>query len=119
MDAMKRCAACAMEINAEAKKCPHCRSRQPGVGTMYRVQEGKVIAGVCNGLALQLGIDVTAVRVVFALLALMSVGLVFWAYLFLWVLTPSAPYEKAPLERLTDSLRNLFGSQPSGQPRSL
>src|SRR6476660_8646178 len=47
--------------------------------------EGRVIAGVCAGIAQALGVDVTLVRLVFALLALaggagIALYLALWAY---------------------------------------
>ena len=38
-----------------------------GTKRLYRVHEGRVVAGVCGGLAAYLGIDPTLVRLAFAL----------------------------------------------------
>ena len=46
-----------------------------------------MIAGVCAGLGRYLGIDVTIVRVIFALLALFAMGGVL-LYLILWLIMP-------------------------------
>ncbi len=54
---------------------------------LTRVEDGKVIAGVCGGLARYLGVDATVVRVVFVLLALFAAGLLI--YLILWLLMPA------------------------------
>jgi phage shock protein PspC (stress-responsive transcriptional regulator) len=54
---------------------------------LTRVEEGRMIAGVCAGLGRYLGIDVTIVRVIFALLALFAMGGVL-LYLVLWLIMP-------------------------------
>ncbi|MFZ2510690.1 MAG: PspC domain-containing protein [Gordonia sp. (in: high G+C Gram-positive bacteria)] len=55
--------------------------------TLYRRDGGKVIAGVCGGIADHLGVDVFRVRVVFVVLnALAGAGTL--AYLALWFFTP-------------------------------
>lgn len=54
---------------------------------LARVEEGKMIAGVCTGLARYLGVDVTIVRLLFALLTLFVGGGVL-LYLILWLVMP-------------------------------
>lgn len=54
---------------------------------LMRVEDGKVIAGVCVGLARYLGVDPTVVRIIFVLLALFAAGGVL-LYLILWLLMP-------------------------------
>ena len=54
---------------------------------LTRVEEGRMIAGVCAGLGRYLGIDVTIVRVIFALLALFAMGGDL-LYLVLWLIMP-------------------------------
>jgi signal transduction histidine kinase len=53
---------------------------------LVRRKGGAVIGGVCGGVADHLGADVTRVRIVFALLTVLGVGLV--AYVLLWFLCP-------------------------------
>ena len=56
--------------------------------TVSRSDRGRVLAGVCAGLAERLGVDPTLVRLVFALLAFASgAGIV--AYLGAWLLLPA------------------------------
>lgn len=78
-----------------------------------------MIAGVCAGLARELGVDVAWVRVAFALTALMSFGLVFWGYVILWMITPAGEFGTAPLASLSEKLRRFFGPapMPQGTPR--
>jgi phage shock protein PspC (stress-responsive transcriptional regulator) len=54
---------------------------------LTRVEEGRMIAGVCTGLAKYLGVDATIVRLIFVLLALFAAGGVL-LYIVLWLIMP-------------------------------
>jgi phage shock protein PspC (stress-responsive transcriptional regulator) len=56
---------------------------------LYRVNEGKVIAGVCGGLAEYLNIDPTVVRLIWALVGLTGAGVA--AYLVAALVIPVKP----------------------------
>lgn len=117
METHKRCASCAMEIPFEARKCGHCRAFQPGAARIWRDPQNKMIAGVCAGIARQLGVDPTLVRLAVALLGVMSVGLAFWGYIVLWMITPATPLGQPPLSRVFDGIRRMFTPAPQGAPR--
>jgi phage shock protein PspC (stress-responsive transcriptional regulator) len=59
----------------------------PTTPTLTRVREGKVIAGVCAGIAARYGWDANVVRLVFVLSCLLP-GPQFVVYLALWLLMP-------------------------------
>ena len=59
---------------------------------LTRVRQGKLIAGVCSGLAKWLGWDPTLVRLGYLVLTLLSAafpGVII--YILLWVLMPQEP----------------------------
>ena len=58
---------------------------------LERARAGKWIAGVCAGLSVYTGIDVTLIRVVFVIFALTGIGEL--VYLLLWILAPKAARE--------------------------
>jgi phage shock protein PspC (stress-responsive transcriptional regulator) len=59
--------------------------------TLTRPREGKVIAGVCAGIAERYGWDANMVRLLFVLSCLLP-GPQFVVYLALWALMPKRPY---------------------------
>ncbi|MDR0825228.1 MAG: PspC domain-containing protein [Prevotella sp.] len=56
---------------------------------LYRDVDEKKIAGVCGGLSLNFGVDVTLIRVLFVVIAFLS-GTSIIVYLVLWVVMPRA-----------------------------
>jgi phage shock protein PspC (stress-responsive transcriptional regulator) len=66
---------------------------------LYRIREGAMIGGVCNGLAAYLGIDVTLLRILFAFLAL-TFGSGVLLYIVMMIVIPPAitPDEMAAAE---------------------
>lgn len=59
------------------------------MAALVRPRQGKIIAGVCAGLATRFGISVTLIRVVFVIFAVTGAGEL--VYILLWVLMPKAP----------------------------
>src|SRR5262245_63570848 len=86
-----RCPYCAEEIRPEAVKCRWCGSAlvagNPLTRSWYRSREGKMIAGVCAGLAEQFGISVTILRLAFVLGTVIG-GWGIIVYIVLWVIMP-------------------------------
>jgi len=58
---------------------------------LYRSYEEKVIGGVAGGVAEYLDADPAIVRVVWALLALITGGVFLVLYIVMWVVVPMAP----------------------------
>ena len=57
-------------------------------GSLYRPQDGRMIAGVCAGLARRFGWSPTLVRVIFVLFLFLP-GSSILAYLILWIVMPN------------------------------
>ena len=57
---------------------------------LYRIPEGKQLAGVCTGLAEYFQLDVTLVRLIFCVVALFGPGIL--AYLICALVVPEKPY---------------------------
>ncbi len=95
---MKQCPYCAEDIQESALKCRYCGSMLSGSAlsrTWYRSRHGKMIAGVCAGLAEHFGISVTALRLALVLLTL-GLGWGVIIYVVLWVIMPYREDEVAP-----------------------
>ena len=57
---------------------------------LYRSKTNRVLAGVCGGLAEYFNLDVTLIRVLFVLLAVLGgAGLVL--YVAMWIIVPNQP----------------------------
>jgi phage shock protein PspC (stress-responsive transcriptional regulator) len=66
------------------------------MNTLERPRDGRVIAGVCAGLARRFGLTATTVRVLFVLSCLLP-GPQFLAYIALWIIMPvEQPRPAAP-----------------------
>ena len=58
---------------------------------LYRSQTESVIAGVAGGVAEYFDLDPAIVRVVWALLAIITGGVFFILYIVMWIVVPLAP----------------------------
>jgi phage shock protein C len=87
------CPYCRTDNKDGAVKCAACGSwmtAQPPVREWIRPRGGRIIAGVCRGLADRFGLPVAALRIAFLLsLFVWGGGLV--VYLACWIGMPNAP----------------------------
>ncbi|MGH3228349.1 MAG: PspC domain-containing protein [Streptosporangiaceae bacterium] len=58
-----------------------------GTKRLYRLKDGRIVTGVCAGLAAYVGIDATLIRLGFALLTAFG-GLGVLLYLCAWIVIP-------------------------------
>ncbi len=65
---------------------------------LFRDVDNKVVAGVCSGLAAYFNTDPVFVRVIFAILPFLSVGIIFPIYIILWLVIPAAVTTAQKLE---------------------
>jgi phage shock protein C len=90
------CGACSQQMNAEARFCSHCGTPvQPRAWTNYngrvvRPYQGRMIAGVCAGIADAHGLDRGLVRLIAVLLLICGHGLTLIAYVVAWIALPNA-----------------------------
>ena len=55
---------------------------------LYRSKTRRMLGGICGGLGDYLDVDPTIIRVVWAVLTLITVGIGILAYLVAWVIIP-------------------------------
>jgi phage shock protein C len=73
---------------------------------LVRPRKGRIVAGVCAGLAEYFGMDVTLVRVIVAVIALITGGAGVLAYLVAWAIIPEE-------SETTSIAEDLVGSKQS------
>lgn len=97
------CNYCGKVVQDDANVCAYCGTRVGGVlarKRLVRPRAGRKMAGVCLGFAEYFDLDVTLVRLVWLIVAVMTgVGLL--AYPIAWIVMPEEP---------------LMLSAPVGQP---
>ena len=94
------CSHCGKQMDPAARFCPACGAlvppvmvgRAPFPGQLTRPRYPRVIAGVCSGLALHYGWDLSTVRIIAVVALFLSVGTAMLLYFAAWIIIPEAPY---------------------------
>ena len=81
-----------------------------GTKVLVRSRKGRMVAGICAGLAEYFGVDVTLVRVIVAVIAVITGGAGILAYLVLWAIVPEEGEKTSIAENFTRKNQNT----PSG-----
>jgi phage shock protein PspC (stress-responsive transcriptional regulator) len=55
---------------------------------LYRSKKERMIGGVCGGIGKFLDVDPTVVRVIWAFLTVLSIGIGIIAYILAWIIIP-------------------------------
>jgi phage shock protein PspC (stress-responsive transcriptional regulator) len=91
------CQACYQQGVSGGQFCSGCGAQFPAQAfvpaqpTLFRARQGKVIAGVCAGIAARWGWDPILVRLALVALVLCGIGGGVLAYLAAWIVIPKAP----------------------------
>ena len=73
---------------------------------LVRSRKGRMVAGVCAGLAEYFGIDVTLARVIVAVIAVITGGAGILAYLVAWAIIPEEGEKSSIADNLVSSKQN-------------
>jgi phage shock protein PspC (stress-responsive transcriptional regulator) len=69
---------------------PHPGNEGASAKRLYQIREGAMISGICTGLAAYFNIDVTIVRIVFVVLAVLTSGIWLLVYFGMMLVVPFA-----------------------------
>jgi phage shock protein C len=63
-------------------------SKRTGMKRLYRSKVQRMLGGVCGGIGEHFDVDPTFVRLVWAVLTILSVGIGIIAYSIVWIIVP-------------------------------
>ncbi len=76
-----------------------------GSKMLVRTRDGRIVAGVCSGLAQYFGIDANLIRAVVAVLTVFTGGFGALAYLAAWVVIPEEGEKSSIAENMVNKNR--------------
>jgi phage shock protein C len=77
-----------------------------GTKVLVRSRKARTVAGTCAGVAQSFGIDVTLVRVIVAVVSVVTGGAGVLAYLAAWVIIPEEGEKTSIAENIASKKRN-------------
>lgn len=94
----------------EATPGPAPKPAGPTPRRLYRINDGAMIAGVCNGLAAYLDVDPAVVRLAFVILSFITAGATILAYFVLTLVIPAAdtPAQQAAARRAPSTAQDFI-----------
>jgi len=81
-----------------------------GTKVLVRNRKGRMVAGVCAGAADYFGIDVTLVRVIVAVISVVTGGAGVLAYLVAWAIIPEEGEKNSIAENIVNKKQNTSSS---------
>jgi phage shock protein PspC (stress-responsive transcriptional regulator) len=81
-----------------------------GTKVLVRNRKGRMVAGVCAGVADYFGIDVTLVRVIVAVISVITGGAGVLAYLVAWAIIPEEGEKSSIAENIVNKKQDTSSS---------
>lgn len=75
---------------------------------LRRPRDGRMLAGVCAGVADYFGLDVTLVRVIWAVVSIITGGAGVLAYLVAWIIIPDEGQKSSIAENLVGKKQDSY-----------
>jgi phage shock protein C len=79
-----------------------------GSRVLVRPRDGRMLAGVCAGFADYFGLDVTLVRVIWAVVSVITGGAGILAYLVAWIIMPDKGQESPVAENTVGKKQDSY-----------
>ncbi len=75
---------------------------------LRRTRDGRMLAGVCAGVADYFGLDVTLVRVIWAVVSVITGGAGVLAYLVAWIIIPDEGQKSSIAENMVGKKQDSY-----------